>query len=169
MLHIPCLLSLTIFIFRSLGFTFQVNCCISDLNAKPLSLDSFRCKIIHLGKYLDFVALFLYLIIFSTAASLSQGSDWVLPSSTLTLKNITPQDAGPYTCLARHPLYSSLNKNVTINIKMLGRKALYVLPVMLFVSETTHFPFLVTGNSILFVCLLLNNQGYRRSRTLLSY
>lgn len=64
----------------------------------------------------------------STAASLSQGSDWILPSSTLILKKINALDAGLYTCLAEHPLYPSLSKNLSINLNVFGRKALYILP-----------------------------------------
>lgn len=81
----------------------------------------------------------------STAASLSQGSDWILPSSTLILKKINALDAGVYTCLAEHPLFPSLSKNLSINLRVFGRKTLYVLPEMLFVNVTTRSPFL-NGN-----------------------
>lgn len=46
------------------------------------------------------------------------GSDWILPSSTLILKKINALDAGLYTCLAEHPLYPSLSKNLSINLNV---------------------------------------------------
>lgn len=76
----------------------------------------------------------------STAASLSQGSDWILPSSTLILKKINALDAGLYTCLAEHPLFPSLSKSLSIKVNVFGRKAPNVLPeVVAFVCGLCFF------------------------------
>ncbi|XP_075907021.1 fibroblast growth factor receptor 1-A [Nelusetta ayraudi] len=50
------------------------------------------------------------------------GSDWILPSSTLILKEINALDAGVYTCLAEHPLFPSLSKNLSITLRVFDRR-----------------------------------------------
>ncbi|XP_054478083.1 hemicentin-1 isoform X2 [Anoplopoma fimbria] len=49
------------------------------------------------------------------------GDDWILPSSTLTLRKITATDAGLYTCMVQHPTVESLSKNRTITITVLSK------------------------------------------------
>lgn len=51
------------------------------------------------------------------------GNDWILPSSTLTLKKVSAMDGGEYTCMAEHPTVESLNKKRTINITVLPEDA----------------------------------------------
>ncbi|XP_041844882.1 uncharacterized protein si:ch211-79k12.1 [Melanotaenia boesemani] len=52
-----------------------------------------------------------------------EGSDWVLPSSTLTLKKMRVLDEGEYTCMVQHPSVESLNKKRTISITVLPEDA----------------------------------------------
>ncbi|XP_068426633.1 CD166 antigen [Clinocottus analis] len=51
------------------------------------------------------------------------GDDWILPSSTLTLKKIKAMDQGQYTCMAEHPSVESLSKKRTISITVLSKDA----------------------------------------------
>ncbi|XP_034409053.1 basement membrane-specific heparan sulfate proteoglycan core protein [Cyclopterus lumpus] len=51
------------------------------------------------------------------------GDDWILPSSTLTLRKISAMDEGQYTCMAEHPSVESLSKNRTISITVLSKDA----------------------------------------------
>lgn len=51
------------------------------------------------------------------------GNDWILPSSTLTLKKVSAMDSGEYTCMAEHPTVESLNRKRTINITVLPEDA----------------------------------------------
>lgn len=81
-----------------------------------------------------FVSLFyslLYVFII-----LSQGDDWILPSSQLTLRKVRVMDEGQYTCMAEHPSVESLSKRRTISITVLpGKKRLFYLntsPVVLY-------------------------------------
>ncbi|XP_037532783.1 uncharacterized protein si:ch211-79k12.1 [Nematolebias whitei] len=48
-----------------------------------------------------------------------EGDDWILPSSTLTVKKVSMQDEGQYTCMVEHPSVKSLNKKRTISISLL--------------------------------------------------
>ncbi|XP_037310928.2 uncharacterized protein si:ch211-79k12.1 [Pungitius pungitius] len=52
-----------------------------------------------------------------------EGDDWILPSSTLTLRKITVTDGGQYTCMAKHPSVESLSKKSTISISVLSKDA----------------------------------------------
>ncbi|KAM4735806.1 B-cell receptor CD22 [Anableps anableps] len=52
-----------------------------------------------------------------------EGSDWILPSSTLTLKKLSEMDEGQYTCMAEHPSVKSLTKKRTISITLLPEDA----------------------------------------------
>ncbi|KAM6910155.1 cell surface glycoprotein MUC18 [Xenentodon cancila] len=52
-----------------------------------------------------------------------EGSDWILPSSSLTLKKTSVLDEGQYTCLAKNPSVESLSKTRTISIKLLPEDA----------------------------------------------
>ncbi|XP_040020488.2 cell surface glycoprotein MUC18 [Gasterosteus aculeatus] len=52
-----------------------------------------------------------------------EGDDWLLPSSTLTLRKITAADGGRYTCAATHPSVESLGKKRTISIAVLPEDA----------------------------------------------
>ncbi|KAM4579935.1 uncharacterized protein PAE49_005010 [Odontesthes bonariensis] len=52
-----------------------------------------------------------------------EGSDWLLPSSTLTLKKVSELEEGQYTCLVNHPSVESLNKKRTISITVLPEDA----------------------------------------------
>ncbi|XP_008275628.1 peroxidasin [Stegastes partitus] len=54
---------------------------------------------------------------------LKEGSDWILPSSTLTLKKVSASDEGQYTCMAEHPSVESLSKKRTISITVLPEDA----------------------------------------------
>ncbi|XP_026227708.1 immunoglobulin domain-containing protein [Anabas testudineus] len=51
-----------------------------------------------------------------------EGSDWILPSSKLTLKKVTALDQGQYTCMAEHSV-ESLSKKRTISITVLPENA----------------------------------------------
>ncbi|MEQ2171527.1 hypothetical protein GOODEAATRI_011662 [Goodea atripinnis] len=51
-----------------------------------------------------------------------EGNDWILPSSTLTLKKVSTMDEGKYTCMAEHPSVKSLTKKRTISITLLPGK-----------------------------------------------
>ncbi|XP_028281882.1 uncharacterized protein LOC114448866 [Parambassis ranga] len=52
-----------------------------------------------------------------------EGVDWILPSSTLTLRKISAMDGGDYTCRAEHPSVKSLSKKRTISITVLPEDA----------------------------------------------
>ncbi|XP_042280137.1 uncharacterized protein si:ch211-79k12.1 [Thunnus albacares] len=52
-----------------------------------------------------------------------EGDDWILPSSTLTLRKVSPMNGGQYTCMAEHPSVESLNKKRTISITVLPEDA----------------------------------------------
>ncbi|KAM9724432.1 uncharacterized protein ACNS7B_019494 [Menidia menidia] len=52
-----------------------------------------------------------------------EGSDWLLPSSTLTLKKVSELEEGQYTCMAQHPSVESLIKQSTISITVLPEDA----------------------------------------------
>ncbi|CAN9513807.1 unnamed protein product [Ophioblennius macclurei] len=51
-----------------------------------------------------------------------EGSDWMLPSSTLTLKKMSEMDGGRYTCVAEHSV-ESLSKKRSISITVLSEDA----------------------------------------------
>ncbi|XP_035528410.1 hemicentin-2 [Morone saxatilis] len=51
------------------------------------------------------------------------GDDWILPSSTLTLKKVSAADEGQYTCIAEHPSVESFSKRRTISITVLPEDA----------------------------------------------
>ncbi|KAJ4922777.1 hypothetical protein JOQ06_022764 [Pogonophryne albipinna] len=51
------------------------------------------------------------------------GDDWILPSSTLTLRKMTAADEGQYTCVAEHPSVETLSKKRTISIAVLPEDA----------------------------------------------
>lgn len=63
-----------------------------------------------------------YFVFSCMSQSFSQGNDWILPSSTLTLKKVSEADEGTYTCMAEHPSMASLNKKRTISITVLSGK-----------------------------------------------
>lgn len=48
-----------------------------------------------------------------------EGSDWILPSSVLTLEKVSAIDEGKYTCSAQHPTIPSLSKTQSFNISIL--------------------------------------------------
>ncbi|XP_012737213.2 uncharacterized protein si:ch211-79k12.1 [Fundulus heteroclitus] len=52
-----------------------------------------------------------------------EGNDWILPSSTLTLKKVSAVDEGKYTCMAEHPSVKSFTKTRTISITLLPEDA----------------------------------------------
>ncbi|XP_022619995.1 uncharacterized protein LOC111235749 [Seriola dumerili] len=52
-----------------------------------------------------------------------EGSDWILPSSKLTLKKVSATDGGLYTCMAEHPSVESLSKKRTVSITILPEDA----------------------------------------------
>ncbi|KAM8734944.1 neural cell adhesion molecule 2 [Acanthopagrus schlegelii] len=51
------------------------------------------------------------------------GDDWILPSSKLTLKKVSAQDEGKYTCVAEHPSVESFSRRRTISITVLPEDA----------------------------------------------
>ncbi|XP_034730777.1 uncharacterized protein si:ch211-79k12.1 isoform X2 [Etheostoma cragini] len=51
------------------------------------------------------------------------GNDWILPSSTLTLRKMTAMDEGQYTCMAVHPSVESLSKKRSFSITVLSEDA----------------------------------------------
>ncbi|KAA8591735.1 uncharacterized protein si:ch211-79k12.1 [Etheostoma spectabile] len=51
------------------------------------------------------------------------GNDWILPSSTLTLRKMTAMDEGQYTCIAVHPSVESLSKKRSFSITVLSEDA----------------------------------------------
>ncbi|XP_044064675.1 uncharacterized protein si:ch211-79k12.1 [Siniperca chuatsi] len=51
------------------------------------------------------------------------GDDWILPSSTLTLRKVRAVDEGQYTCMAEHPSVESLRKTRTVSITVLSEDA----------------------------------------------
>ncbi|XP_058504785.1 carcinoembryonic antigen-related cell adhesion molecule 1 [Solea solea] len=52
-----------------------------------------------------------------------EGSDWILPSSTLTLRKASVADEGQYTCMAEHPSVESLSKKRSVRITVLPEDA----------------------------------------------
>lgn len=81
----------------------------------------------------------------------SQGSDWILPSSKLTLKKMSATDEGQYTCMAQHPSVESLSRKRSVSITVLsGKKSLQMYlhkaccPLYR-LRLVCHFPFLKTG------------------------
>uniref|UniRef100_A0A1A7WXF1 Ig-like domain-containing protein n=1 Tax=Iconisemion striatum TaxID=60296 RepID=A0A1A7WXF1_9TELE len=52
-----------------------------------------------------------------------EGNDWILPSSTLTLRKMSALDEGQYTCMVEHPSVASLSKKRTITITLLPKDA----------------------------------------------
>ncbi|XP_071324706.1 cell surface glycoprotein MUC18 [Trachinotus anak] len=52
-----------------------------------------------------------------------EGSDWILPSSKLTLKKVSATDGGLYTCMAEHPSVESLSKKRRVSITVLSENA----------------------------------------------
>ncbi|XP_034466049.1 uncharacterized protein si:ch211-79k12.1 [Hippoglossus hippoglossus] len=52
-----------------------------------------------------------------------KGSDWILPSSTLTLKKVSAEDEGEYTCRAQNPAVESLSKKQSVRITVLPEDA----------------------------------------------
>lgn len=72
---------------------------------------------------------------------LSQGSDWVLPSSSLKLSKLNAMDEGQYTCSARHPSVESLNKRRTISITVLpGKKRFTWVRPFVLCTDFSTFP-----------------------------
>ncbi|XP_031145052.1 uncharacterized protein si:ch211-79k12.1 [Sander lucioperca] len=51
------------------------------------------------------------------------GDDWILPSSTLTLRKMRAMDEGQYTCKAVHPSVESLSKKRSFSITVLSEDA----------------------------------------------
>lgn len=51
-----------------------------------------------------------------------EGSDWILPSSTLTLSKVTEMDGGEYTCVAQHSV-ESLSKKRSVSVIVLPEDA----------------------------------------------
>ncbi|GLD65275.1 uncharacterized protein AKAME5_001675100 [Lates japonicus] len=51
-----------------------------------------------------------------------EGSDWILPSSKLTLKKMSATDEGQYTCMAQHPSMESLSRKRSVSITVLSGK-----------------------------------------------
>uniref|UniRef100_U3FZD0 Ig-like domain-containing protein n=1 Tax=Micrurus fulvius TaxID=8637 RepID=U3FZD0_MICFL len=45
-----------------------------------------------------------------------EGADWILPSGSLTLYKITQEEAGTYTCQAKHPTVPQLTKSKSIHL-----------------------------------------------------
>lgn len=52
-----------------------------------------------------------------------EGSDWILPSSSLKLSKVNEMDEGQYTCSAEHPSVEFLSKKRTISITVLPEDA----------------------------------------------
>ncbi|XP_062254814.1 tyrosine-protein kinase receptor ver-3 [Platichthys flesus] len=52
-----------------------------------------------------------------------KGSDWILPSSTLTLKKVSAEDDGEYTCMAQNRAVESLSKKRSVRITVLPEDA----------------------------------------------
>ncbi|GAA6220365.1 uncharacterized protein LOC108898440 [Lates japonicus] len=52
-----------------------------------------------------------------------EGSDWILPSSKLTLKKMSATDEGQYTCMAQHPSMESLSRKRSVSITVLSEDA----------------------------------------------
>uniref|UniRef100_A0A8D2ZZ10 Si:ch211-79k12.1 n=1 Tax=Scophthalmus maximus TaxID=52904 RepID=A0A8D2ZZ10_SCOMX len=52
-----------------------------------------------------------------------EGSDWILPSSTLTLNKVSAAAEGQYTCMASHRSVESLSKKRTVRITVLPEGA----------------------------------------------
>ncbi|XP_063055064.1 myosin light chain kinase, smooth muscle [Engraulis encrasicolus] len=52
-----------------------------------------------------------------------EGSDWILPSKTLSLRKVSAADAGTYTCTAKHPSVASLTKSRSFNLTVLPEDA----------------------------------------------
>ncbi|XP_053289062.1 uncharacterized protein si:ch211-79k12.1 [Pleuronectes platessa] len=52
-----------------------------------------------------------------------KGSDWILPSSTLTLRKVSAEDEGEYTCRAQNVAVESLSKKRSVRITVLPEDA----------------------------------------------
>ncbi|XP_060937382.1 tyrosine-protein kinase receptor ver-3 [Limanda limanda] len=52
-----------------------------------------------------------------------EGSDWILPSSTLTLRKVSAEDDGEYTCMAQNRDVESLSKKRSVRITVLPEDA----------------------------------------------
>lgn len=71
-----------------------------------------------------------------------EGSDWILPSSVLTLEKVSDMDKGRYTCSAKHPTIPSLSKSRSFNL------------TVLYVSERTSW-FQTTDEKMLLMTILV--------------
>ncbi|KAI5620554.1 hypothetical protein C0J50_20021 [Silurus asotus] len=79
---------------------------------------------------------------------LKEGEDWMVPSSTLKLKQVREQDSGQYTCTAQHPSVSSLSKKRTIHITVLPEDAAWY-------ESTTGRIFLFMGASVVVLAIIV--------------
>ncbi|XP_061573212.1 uncharacterized protein si:ch211-79k12.1 [Cololabis saira] len=85
-----------------------------------------------------------------------EGSDWILPSSLLTLKKTSVLDEGQYTCLAKNPSVESLSRTGSISIKLLPEDASWYettngrLWLMISAAAMTLFVFILSVS--VFLC-----------------
>ncbi|TNN89164.1 Cell surface glycoprotein MUC18 [Liparis tanakae] len=75
------------------------------------------------------------------------GDDWILPSSTLTLRKISAMDEGHYTCMAEHPSVEALRRNRTISITVLSKDARWY--------ESSNARFMLMTSAAAFSLLML--------------
>ncbi|XP_056299966.1 uncharacterized protein si:ch211-79k12.1 [Pseudoliparis swirei] len=75
------------------------------------------------------------------------GDDWILPSSTLTLRKISAMDEGQYTCIAEHPSVEALRMNRTISITVLSKDARWY--------ESSNARFVLMTSAVAFSLLML--------------
>lgn len=145
----------TILICRSLSILLGLH-TIQPIHFSPFFLPCFL--FISLSFALLYVSIFL-----------SQGDDWILPSSTLTLRKVTAMDEGQYTCMAEHPSMESLSKRRTISITVLPGKALD-LPGQLSTVVLSLFLILKTGLGFLCNCweIQLSTSPEQKQKTMCS-
>lgn len=147
----------TILICRSLSILLGLQ-TIQPIHFSPFFLPCFL--FISLSFALLYVSIFL-----------SQGDDWILPSSTLTLRKVTAMDEGQYTCMAEHPSMESLSKRRTISITVLPGKALD-LPGQLTESTVALSLFLILKTGLGFLCncweIQLSTSPEQKQKTMCS-
>ncbi|KAL6109781.1 uncharacterized protein ACO6RY_12838 [Pungitius sinensis] len=89
-----------------------------------------------------------------------EGDDWILPSSTLTLRKITATDGGQYTCIAKHPSVESLSKKGTVSIRVLSKDARW------YESSNGRLVLMTSAAAISLLALVLSMSAFlcRRAR-----
>lgn len=86
-----------------------------------------------------------------------EGSDWILPSSVLTLEKVSAFDEGQYTCSAQHPTIPSLSKTSSFSLTVVSEQAPWYqtsdgqLFMIILVPATTCLLLVIFGVSV-FLC-----------------